>query len=62
MVPGQLVFRFDFDFDIKIKHARELGNALILVIRKRDEIRILHSDTPLRKDDSVRACGYSEDE
>jgi Kef-type K+ transport system membrane component KefB/Trk K+ transport system NAD-binding subunit len=49
-------------FNVKIKNARNLGNALVLVVKKGDEIRIPHGDTVLREDDSVVACGFAEDE
>ena len=49
-------------FNVRVKHVRELRNALILVVKKGDEIRIPHGDTVLRKDDSVVACGFPEDE
>lgn len=49
-------------FNVKIKHARGLGNALILLVKKGDEIRIPHGNTVLRQDDSVVACGFPEDE
>ncbi len=62
LVVFEVVMRNPEHFGVKVKHIRQLRNALLLVVKQGEEIGIPHGDTVLHEDDSVVACGTPEDE